>query len=164
MRRAISFGAALLAVGVLGGGCYCRDVTGPAASDNSARVRAAYANLGAREDAHYQSATVATDAAALRGETERYTVDMDSLMGAMMDSCTAMGMGGMMRDHDMGRMRDLASGMGDTIRGHHARMDSLTTLNEMRAECDDHHDAMLERMDQMHDALPGRGMMGGGMM
>jgi hypothetical protein len=53
--------------------------------------------------------------------------------------------------------------MGEVIHGHHARMDSLSTLPEMRSECTEHHTEMLELLDEMHEALPGGGMMGGGM-
>jgi len=119
--------------------------------------------LETREDAHHRLALETTDRLVLKVETGRYAVDMDSLMDAMMDSCLAMGSGGTMRDHDMRRMGDMAGWMDDVIGGHRARMDSLLTLEDMRAECDEHHEEMLDVLDEMHDALPRRGMMGGGM-
>lgn len=156
--------AVLGMVGALfAGGCGDSGGTGPS-SDVPASVELAYSNLGTRENAHHRAALDATDRVLLRAETGRYAADMDSMMDAMMDSCVAMGSGGMMGDHDMRRMGDVTGAMDDLIREHHARMDSLGTFGEMRDECIEHHDEMLDVLDEMHDALPRRGMMSGGMM
>jgi hypothetical protein len=147
--------AAVIAVGALiAGGCG-DDGESPPAAGIPASVEASYSALMAREDSHHRAALGATEIAPLHEETGRYAADMDSLMDAMMDSCSAMGMGGMMGDHDMDRMRDLAGWMGDLVHDHHARMGSLSTLAEMRGECTEHHDAMVDLLGEMHEALPG---------
>lgn len=151
-------GAVLVALIVLVTGCNRGNAVGPVP------VERAYSQLDAREDAHHLAATNATNVGALGVETARYAADMDSLIDAMMDWCVKMGAGGMMRDHDMSRMRNVADGMSDMIRWHHARMDSLSTIEAMRAECDEHHEDMGPMLDRMHEALPSGGMMGGGMM
>jgi len=144
-------------------GCGHGGGTAPA-SDVPASVALVYSNLDTREAAHHRASLEAADRMTLGAETRRYAADMDSLMDAMMDSCSAMGSGGMMADHDMRRMGEVTGEMGDRIREHHARMDSLGTLGEMRDECAEHHEEMLEILDAMDDALPRRGMMGGGRM
>jgi len=158
--------AAVAIIALLAGGCGdSGDDTGPS-SAVPASVELAYSSLGTREDAHHRTALDGTDGLALRAETRRYAVDMDSLMDAMMDACFAVGSDHMMGDHDMRRMSEMAGWMDDVIGGHRARMDSLLTPEEMRAECVEHHEDMLDLLDEIHEALPRRrgGMMGGGMM
>ena len=88
--------AALVVAGaLLAGGCGDGAGTGPS-SDVPASIETAYSNLDTREAAHHRVSLEATDRILLRAETGRYAVDMDSLMDAMMDSCCAMGSGGMM--------------------------------------------------------------------
>ncbi len=164
MTRIAARIAVLVIVGALFAGG-CGDSGGTSPSPNvPASVATVYASLGSREDAHHRLAVNATSSDVLRLETGRYAADMDSMMDAMMDSCLAMGTGGMMADHEMRHMGDVTDTMDELIRAHHARMDSLATLGEMRDECVEHHDGMLDVLDEMHDALPRRGMMGGGMM
>lgn len=151
-------GAALISVALWFHGCNGGGVAGPAPSDDSIGVRATYSSLATREAAHHQAALAAGDAGALRAETACYAADMDSLMGAMMDSCEAMGMsmGGMMRDHDMDRMRGTVRQMGVAIGGHRGQIDALATIDEMREECEEHHAQMDGMLDRMDDALPRR--------
>ncbi|MFN0149356.1 MAG: hypothetical protein ACKVU1_01425 [bacterium] len=162
IRRTARIATLVMVGALLAGGCGESGGIGPS-PDVPSSVELTYSNLGAREDSHHRAAMDATDRMLLRAETRRYAADMDSMMDAMMDSCVAMGSGGMMGDHDMRRMGDATSAMDDRIRQHHGRMDSLATLGGMRDECIEHHAEMLEVLDDMHDALPRRGMMGGGM-
>jgi hypothetical protein len=158
--------AAVVTIGaIFAGSCGDSGDTGPS-SAAPVSVETAYSNLESREGAHHRTALDATDQTLLRGETRRYAADMDSLMNAMMDSCFAIDSNHMMGGHDMGGMRGMSEWMDDVIERHRARMDSLLTLEEMRAECAEHHEEMLDLLDQVHDALPtrmGGGMMGGGM-
>lgn len=155
--------ALVVASALLAGGCGDGAGTGPS-SDVPASVEMAYSNLDTREGAHHRVSLEAADRIVLRAEIGRYAVDMDSLMDAMMDSCFAMGSGGMMGDHDMRRMGDLIGWMGDMIERHRARVDSLFTFEEMRAECVEHHEEMLDLLDEMRNTLLHGGMMSGGMM
>jgi uncharacterized protein with von Willebrand factor type A (vWA) domain len=156
--------ALVVASALLAGGCGDGAGTGPS-SDVPASVEMAYSNLDTREAAHHRASLEATDRNVLRAETGRYAVDMDSLMDDMMDSCFAtMSSGDMMGDHDMRRMGDLTGWMGDMIGRHRTRVDSLFTFEEMRAECVEHHEEMVDLLDEMRDALRHRGMMSGGMM
>lgn len=142
----------------------CDGRGGTALSPNApTSVAAAFETLGIREAEHHRTSLASANGTGLRSETGRYAADMASLMDAMMDSCLAMGSRGMMGDHDMRRMGDATGAMGERIRDHHARIDSLATLDEMRYECVEHHDEMLNLLEEMPETLPQRGMMGGGM-
>ena len=161
LRSRMPWAIALWAL--LAGGCGDDDRTGPS-SDVPASVQLAYSSLGVREGAHYRAALDAIEEELLRTETRCYAVDMDSLIDGMIDSCFVMGSHGMMDHHDMRRMRDMSEWMEDVIGEHRARMDSLATLEEMRSECVEHHEEMFDLLEQVHDALPGRGMVMGPMM
>jgi hypothetical protein len=163
MAQSILYRVAILVVSLAGAsGCNDREVTSPSSATTS-EVELSFSSLSTREDAHHQFAINSNDTDALRAETLDYATDMDSLIKTMIDACEAMGFGGMMGGHQMARMNDLADGMHDRIREHLARMDSLSSLEDMRAECTGHHDDMWEMLDEMHNALPSGHMMDGSM-
>ncbi len=137
------------------------DTRNPTTPSSSAQT--AYSQLEAREAEHHAFAQRTTDARAIRAEATRYASDMGPLMDTMWDLCDDRHEGGMGPHHDwdeMGEMGDLAGSMLDMIERHHARMISLPTIEEMREECDAHHDSMREMMGRIGDSFPGGGMGG----
>lgn len=114
--------------------------------------------LSARENSHHTTATAATAAGALRSETVAYVQDMHDMMDRLMAQCGEMMMGSSM----MSSLRDMAGQMGAALDNHQSKMQAMTDLAAMRAECDEHHRIMGPMLDHMRDMMAG--MMGGGMM
>lgn len=113
-----------------------------------------------REATHYTAAVQSTDPTALRTETVRYASDMDSLLDGMEAACERMGGGGMMgmMGGDMEAMHRTMEDMRGALHAHHEHMGSLVSLDDMRAECEQHHQAMMGMMDTMGgmgDHMPG---------
>lgn len=112
----------------------------------------------ARERAHHQVALTSTDPVDLRAETARYAADMDSLMDDMRAMCEQMGdsmMAGMMEmmGGGMGSMHEGMDRMRDSIHLHHARMDTISSLESMRGECEGHYVTMMRMMGDMGDGV-----------
>lgn len=159
------FAAVSLTAGCGGHGGSTMSPTGASLIEN------AYQTLEARERVHHQVALTSTDVIDLRAETARYAAEMDSLM---MDICRALGDSGMMEmmgmcdemgDSMMIGMMDMMGGremdtmhtrmsrISDSVHIHHARMDSIPSIESMRDECAEHHATMVRMIDEMRDGM-----------
>lgn len=174
MLGRITLAAAVVAAAALAAGC---GSDGMHSDGNPTATDVPFsASLAAREEAHHAAAQDASDVESLREETRGYAAAMDSIMGRMMDGCSAMMdstmggmMGGMMGGNggmmgDMGGMRNMMDAIGGAVHEHHSRMDSLATLDEMIAECEEHHAAMVDMMDDLDETMDEMGGRMGGMM
>ena len=118
-------------------------------------------HLSARESAYHSAVGTLPGMDAIRSETSAYAGDMHGLLDEMNGECRDMehccsAMGG----YTMEDMIGVMDRMQDLIDAHHARMDAMNTLDEMRAECESHHRAMQELLGEMSGMIPGGGMMG----
>jgi hypothetical protein len=112
------------------------------------RAQRAYAAAQARLDAHHAAVDQAADAEAARQETDAYVQEMDGLVDDMTDACRAMMGAGMMSQEEGAHMADAGTTMHDEIERHRASIDGMDDMAAMRAECDEHHAAMKDVLDE----------------
>ncbi|MBI2893152.1 MAG: hypothetical protein HYY06_06335 [Deltaproteobacteria bacterium] len=118
-----------------------------------------YQAMTARDDAHHDAATSADDAMRLRAETDGYAADIAGLLDDMRSACSDMMGSGMMGGTDDDRFEAMTDQMGTAVDDHHARLTSMTDVDDMRHECDSHHAAMGGMLDEMQDMMVDGGMM-----
>jgi hypothetical protein len=127
------------------------------------REQRLYAELRLRDDAHHAASLRLSEPAAVRDETRLYSEEMNGLMDEMMAVCANGRPWSSMRHGHWDGLSGVIGRMKTDINEHRMAIDAMSDLENMRAECEEHHSSMDEMLDEMVGMMA-TGIGGGGMM
>ena len=125
--------------------------TGPDVTADSA-----LAQMRARESTHHDACSAATSLSDERDETGEYVSDMDTLADDMIAACGTMMRAGTATQDDVDNVDDVRARMRTEIERHQTSVDAMDAVSSMHTECDTHHAAMLDLLDETSARLPPR--------
>ncbi|HLG18843.1 MAG TPA: hypothetical protein VI895_03365 [Bdellovibrionota bacterium] len=147
--KLVSMGWLAFAVSPFLGGCSGHDEMGTMGQLSS--------QMQTRESAYHDAVASLSDADQVREETNQYATDMNDMLSQMESTCSEKMTehNGMMGNTDVSQLCGMQDDMMMAVSDHQERINGMTDVATMKAECGEHYQTMQGMLDTMDSMMSG---------